>query len=95
MGTVEGWLQLVNTGGIVATLLLAVWLGARGMVWPRTTVEKFIEEQRKTMEATATLIGKEISAGMKSAVEDGIKLGISQAITLVRDRGEDPGGRVG
>ena len=92
MGTIEGWLQVINTGGIVATLLLAVWLGARGMVWPKTTVDKFIEEQRKTMEATAMLIGKEISEGMKGAVEDGIKLGISQAITLIRELDKRPGG---
>jgi len=83
MNPVEmNWLQLINTGGVIAILVIAVVGFMKGNIWPRSTVEKCIAQQKETSEKSAEIIGTKLADamtdGVKGAVQEGISLGLAE-----------------
>lgn len=65
-------IELLETGGLVAALAIALLAMLRGWVWPEKMVDRALEEQRKAGEVVAEQIAIKMSNGMKDAVRSGI-----------------------
>jgi hypothetical protein len=78
--------------GALAILLGLSYLGIKGVIIPKTVVNKMMDEQRKAAEQTAKVIGQEISKGMQAAVHDGIKTGLASGyMRIAKINGERRG----
>jgi len=64
--------EIINTGGVVALLVINLWSLATGKVMPKATVDKIIQSN---MEST-TKLANEIKDGIENAVQNGIVAGI-------------------
>ena len=68
----ETLIQLLETGGLVAALAVAIVAMMRGWIWPKHMVDRVIDEQRKASEATAERIANQMENGLRHAVKEGI-----------------------
>lgn len=81
MSTVEldSLLSIINTGGVIAVLLMMLWVGIRGGVWPKPMVDRVMEERSKQFEVTAHVIGAEIREGIEAGVRAAVREGVLEA----------------
>lgn len=88
-GDEMNWLQVINTGGVVAILLIAVIGFMKGNIWPRSTVDKCLTQQRESSEKTAEIIGSRladaVTDGVKGAVQEGISLGLADGYIKIAE----------
>ena len=75
---IPGTIDLLETGGLIAALTIAVFAMVRGWVWPKAHVDRVLEEQRKASEATAEIMAKEIGSSIEEGVARGMERGIAK-----------------
>jgi hypothetical protein len=85
MGTVQEWITLIQTGGAIAFLALAVWLGIKAKVIPEKTHNDMLVQQKKLFEETTSRITDGITDGMKLAVREGIREGLSEGYLKMKE----------
>ncbi len=77
----------------LALLLGLSYLGIKGVIIPKSVVNKMMDEQRKAAEITAKTIGQEITKGIHEAVHAGIKTGLASGyMRLAKINGETRAG---
>jgi hypothetical protein len=80
--------------GAIIVLLGLSYLGIKGIIMPKSVVNKMMDEQRKASEITAKAIGSEITKGMQEAVHKGIKTGLSSGyLRMAKINGERSAGK--
>lgn len=67
------WFEIINTGGVVAVLVLNLWMFASGKVIPKSTVDAMM----KSAEDRTIKVANEIKEGIEKAVKDGIVNGVA------------------
>lgn len=80
MGNIDipGTIDLLETGGLIAALTIAIFAMVRGWVWPKAHVERVLEEQRKASEATAEIMAEQIGHSIEEGVAKGMERGIAK-----------------
>lgn len=79
---------IIKDGGIAFGAILLTIAIAKGYLWPKAMVDKVIEAQRETSEATAKIIATELGEKMKNGVAEGMEIGIARGYLKINDRKE-------
>jgi|GEM_PF-3888028 len=78
----------IKDGGIVAGAIVLAWAIVKGHLWPKAMVDKTIETQRETAEASAKILATELGEKMKNGVAEGMEIGIARGYLKINDRKE-------
>lgn len=74
MTSLQDWMSIINTFGVVGLLVLNLWMFATGRIMPKATVDTMM----KAADERTTKVANEIKDGIKEAVQQGIIVGINE-----------------